>query len=91
MIKKLVAIAIVSIFIMCGIAIAEEKSSIVEPGSGIEGQLDRLTQQSAYTNGVLAKPYGDESVEEAPANTVTEDLIKRNIIPAAEAQRLGNQ
>lgn len=91
MFKKFVAIAIVSTFIICGISFADEKSSMIEPGSGIEGQLDRLTQESAYVSGVLARPYGDESVKEAPANKVTESLIDRGVIPSAEAQRLGNQ
>ncbi|HUW05418.1 MAG TPA: hypothetical protein VMW01_04080 [Williamwhitmania sp.] len=89
MIKKIVAIAIVSMFIMCGISFADGESSIVEPGSGIDGQLDRLTQESAYVSGVLVKPHDDKTLDTAPANEVTESLIERGVIPEAEAQRLG--
>jgi hypothetical protein len=80
MIKKLVAIAIVSIFILCGSALADED---------IESQLDKLTEESAIINGVLLKPHDAQSLEEAEANPVTEDLIDRDIIPEAEARRLG--
>ena len=90
MFKKVVAIAIVSMFIMCGVSFADEQSSIVEPGSGIEGQLDRLTQESAYNSGVLKRPQGDQSLDEAPANELTESLIDRGVIPAAEQKRLSN-
>ena len=86
MFKRVVAIAIVSMFIMCGVAIADEPTS-----SDIESQLDKLTEESAIINGVLMKPHDAESLEPAPANEVTEDLIKRDVIPAAEAQRLKNQ
>jgi len=90
MIKKFVTIAIVSTFIMCGISFADDKpSTMLEPGSGIEGQLDKLTKESAYINGVLTKPYDEQSLKEEPVNPVTEDLIKRDIIPEAEARRLG--
>jgi hypothetical protein len=91
MFKKFVAIAIVSTFIICGISFADEKSTIVEPGSGIDGQLDRLTQESAYVSGVLARPHDGADPEEASANEVTDSLIDRGVIPSAEAQRLGNQ
>ena len=83
MIKKLVAIAIVSTFIMCGLAFADDKSN------NIESQLDKLAQESAKTNGVLLNPHDTQDLKEAPANPVTEDLIERDVIPAAEAQRLG--
>ena len=84
MFKKLVTIAIVSTFIMCGLALAQDNQT-----EDIESQLDRLTEESAKINGVLLKPHDDQTLEEESANPVTEDLIERDVIPAAEAQRLG--
>lgn len=86
MLKRIVAIVIVSMFVMCGIAMANEQTS-----SDIESKLDQLTEESAKLNGVLLKPHDDASLEPAPQNEVTEDLIERDVIPAAEAVRLKNQ
>ena len=84
MIRKFVAIAIVSTFIICGLAFADENTS-----QDIESQLDRLTEESAKINGVLLKPHKTETLKEEPANPITEELLERDVIPAAEAQRLG--
>jgi len=85
MFKNFVAIAIVSTFIICGLAFAQEQD--------INAQLTKLTEQSATMQGISFTDQIKEPGELQPEeqNPVTEELLNRDIIQQGEAQRLNNQ